>query len=297
MSSKVSVSYFGKPRSVTRAELQATEVVECPLCDLAPDPFAVDYQGFQLCRCRQCGLEFVSPRLAFEELAEKIYTDLYFSSRGSTAQLNDSHKHQFSLQLESYSRQLGGTGKILDIGCGDGSFLKYARELGWEIFGVDIALSPDAHALHCPLWEGRLQEIDFGLTQFDMIRFNHVLEHTQDPPAELSRARELLGPGGIIHVSVPNMAGLSPVLKSLQSRLRLKRHRWRHYAAMHHLFFFSPETLRMVIERAGLQVLYWETPLLKKNGQHPLVERLYRRLLERPQRGSILDFYSKNVVS
>lgn len=53
----------------------------------------------------------------------------------------------------------------------------------------------------------------------------------------------------------------------------------------------------MVIERAGLQVLYWETPLLKKNGQHPLVERLYRRLLERPQRGSILDFYSKNVVS
>ncbi len=295
MSSKVSASYFGKPRSVTRAELQATEIVECPLCGLAPEPFAVDYQGFQLCRCRRCRLEFVSPRLAFEELAEKIYTDSYFSGLGSAAHLSETHKHQFSLQLDSYSRLLGGSGKILDIGCGDGSFLQYARQLGWDIFGVDIALSPDAHSLNCPLWEGRLQEINFGATRFDVIRLNHVLEHTQNPPAELSRARALLEPGGIIHISVPNMAGLSPVLKSIQSRLRLKRHRWRHYAAMHHLFFFSPETLRLVIETAGLRVLYWETPVLKKNGQHPLVERLYRRVLERPHRGSILDFYSKSA--
>ena len=62
----------------------------------------------------------------------------------------------------NFERLLGRKGRVLDIGCGNGSFLSFAEEHGWEIAGVDIKLSADARRLTCPLWEGRLQDIDFG---------------------------------------------------------------------------------------------------------------------------------------
>ena len=291
MTSEISKNYFGKSRSEVMAELKPTEKVDCPLCHISPKPFAVDYQGFQLCRCQQCGLEFANPRLSFEQLSENVYTDSYFPEREQTAQPTEDDRYQFERQLSNFKSRLGKSGKILDIGCGNGSFLAYAEKQGWEIFGADIGLSADARRLMCPLWEGRLAEIDFGDARFDVIRINHVLEHTQNPLTELKRIRELLKPKGIIYISVPNIAGISSRLKALQSRLHLKRHRWRHYAAMHHLFFFSPRTLRLIIEAAGMRVLHWETPVLSKSSQPPRMKEIYRHLLERSHNASIMDFY------
>lgn len=286
-----SKSYFGESPSVVSAELEPREKVECPVCHISPEPFAVDYQGFQLCRCPKCGLQFVSPRLSFEQMSENVYNDTYFPKREAGGELGEAENSYYSRQLSDFERLLGRKGKILDIGCGNGAFLDFAQKRGWEIFGTDIGLAPDAHLLNCPLWEGRIQEIDVGENRFDVIRLNHVLEHTQNPLEELVHIRQWLNPKGIIYISVPNIAGVSPQIKNLQSRLKLKKRRWRHYAAMHHLFFFSPETLRAVIEGAGLRVLHWETPVLKKSGQHPIVEWIYRQFLEKSHRASILDAY------
>ena len=284
-------TFFGKAKAVTSGELVPTERVLCPLCNMEPEPFAVDYQGFTLCRCSTCSLEFVTPRLSYEELAAKVYSDNYFPKRDGSQRRSAEATHYYDNQLSQFETLLGDRRKVLDIGCGNGAFLDFARERGWQISGVDIKLSPDAHTLDCPLWEGRLQDIDFGDSRFDLIRLNHVLEHTQNPVSDLEICRELLEPKGILFVSVPNIAGLSPRLKGLQSRLWLKSHRWRHYAAMHHLFFFSPETLRRVVEKAGFKVLRWETPVPKKAGQSALVEGFYRTLMERTGKASILDLY------
>jgi 2-polyprenyl-3-methyl-5-hydroxy-6-metoxy-1,4-benzoquinol methylase len=283
-------TFFGKAGAVTSGELVPTEKVLCPLCDTVPEPFATDYQGFTLCRCSSCFLEFVSPRLTYEELAQKVYADNYFPKRRSTERRSAEAEDYYGKQLSQFEARIDGR-KVLDIGCGNGSFLEFARERGWDISGVDIMLSPDARELGCRLWEGKLQEIDFGSGRFDLIRLNHVLEHTQEPVRELEICRELLNPGGLLFISVPNIAGLSPRLKSIQSRLGLKSHRWRHYAAMHHLFFFSPETLRKVVEKAGFKVLDWNTPVPKKSGQNALVEGFYRSLMERTGTASILDLY------
>jgi hypothetical protein len=105
----------------------------------------------------------------------------------------------------------------------------------------------------------------------------------------------MLARGGILFISVPNIAGLSPRLKSLQSKLHLKSNRWRHYAAMHHLFFFSPATLKAAVEKAGMKVLEWETPVPKKSGQSPVLEGLYRLMLESTNAASILDCYCSSA--
>ena len=87
-----------------------------------------------------------------------------------------------------------------------------------------------ARATGTRVWEGELPTIDFGDARVDVVRFNHVLEHTRDPLLELRRARQLVAPGGILLVGVPNLAGLSTLLKSWQSRLRLKGKPWKHYS-------------------------------------------------------------------
>jgi 2-polyprenyl-3-methyl-5-hydroxy-6-metoxy-1,4-benzoquinol methylase len=262
------------------------------MCGIEPVPFAVDFQGFTVCRCRGCGLEFVSPRLTFEELSAKVYSDNYLPKRGDANWRSAEAKHTFTQQLTNFERLVGGPKSLLDIGCGNGAFLDLAREHGWKIAGVDIILSDDARQLDCPLWEGRLQNIDFKDSTFDVVRLNHVLEHTQDPLKELQICRGLLRPGGVLFISVPNIAGLSPRLKSLQSRLHLKSHRWRHYAAMHHLFFFSPDTLQALVERAGFRILEWSTPVPKKSGQNVVAEAFYRTVLGRTNTASILDVYA-----
>jgi 2-polyprenyl-3-methyl-5-hydroxy-6-metoxy-1,4-benzoquinol methylase len=292
MATRAQTSLFGSDRSVIEAEIKNMEEVLCPLCDIAPKPFAVDYQGFQLCRCPRCDLQFLSPRPTFEQLSEKVYNETYHAETETSERLSDATRYQFERQFSTIEQLLGHKGRILDVGCGNGTFLKLGQARGWEAFGCDIVLSPYVRELKSfPLWEGRLLEIDFGNSRFDAIRFNHVLEHTQNPLAELERSRALLDPGGIVYISVPNIAGVSTHLKNLQSRLHLKKRRWRHYAALHHLWFFTPKTLRRLIEKAGLRVLSWETPVYKKEGQSVLVESGLRQVLERSRSSSILDFY------
>ena len=291
MSSVRPKTFFGKAQAVTRGDLTPTEEVLCPLCGTEPRPFAVDFQGFTLCRCGGCELEFVSPRLSFEELSAKVYSDNYLPKRNDANWRTAEATHTFSQQLANIERLAGWPKRILDIGCGNGAFLDLAREAGWTIAGVDIKLSDDARELDCPMWEGRIEEIDFGGNTFDVVRLNHVLEHTQNPLKELQICHSLLKPGGVLFISVPNIAGLSPRLKSMQSRLHLKSHRWRHYAAMHHLFFFSPRTLRAVAERAGFCVIEWETPVPRKGRQGALTEAIYRLMMERTGTASILDIY------
>lgn len=286
MATQDSTTYFGKEAAVSSGELKPTEQVKCPMCERDPVEFAVDYQGFHLCRCPGCGLQFQSPRLTFSELSEKIYTEDYCPGHEESA--SDT---AFARQLSNFKRLIGRTGSVLDVGCGNGSFLEFAKSHGWETFGADIRLSPETASLTCPLWEGRLTDIDFGESKFDVIRFNHVIEHLQNPLIELERCRSLLRPGGVVFVGVPNLAGISPRIKNLQSRLGLKRKRWRHYAATHHLYFFTPATLRMMIERAGFSVVHWETPVDKNYGSFG--GDLYRKIVERSRTGSIIDFYIK----
>ena len=225
MSEEKAENYFGQDAVVARGELTPSETVLCPLCNQPPVEFAVDYQGFHLCRCPKCGLQFQNPRLSFDELADKIYTEDYCPGHEESSSTT-----AFARQIKNFEELTGRKGSVLDVGCGNGSFLQFAKQNGWETFGADIRLSPETSRLTCPLWEGRLPEIDFGGTTFDVIRFNHVLEHLQNPLIELARCRDLLNPGGLVFVGVPNLAGVSPRIKNLQSKLGLKKNQWRHYA-------------------------------------------------------------------
>jgi 2-polyprenyl-3-methyl-5-hydroxy-6-metoxy-1,4-benzoquinol methylase len=214
--------------------------------------------------------------------------------RPDEATVDARHERHYARQIARLERCLdAGRRHLLDVGCGAGAFLRFVNDRGWEAEGTDMVVTEWARASGAKLWAGELPAIDFGNTHYDVVRFNHVLEHTRDPLLELRRAHELVAPGGIVLIGVPNVAGLSPRLKSWQSRLGLKSKRWRHYAALHHLWFFTPTTLRRLAEAAGFDVVRVETPTMDRPDRSAVLTGAYRGLLETCRAGSLLDLYTR----
>ena len=289
----MSDSLFGRPRAEVEAALPDREPVACPLCGREPRSFGIDFQGLHLARCDACGLEFQHPRPVFRQLAAAVYNSSYHPD-GHEA-VGPCRERTFARQMERLERYVERRpAALLDVGCGAGAFLGYARTRGWTVGGTDINVTGDARRHGgIRLWEGQLPDIDFGGARFDAVRLNHVLEHTQDPLRELRQARRIVADDGVLLVGVPNVAGLSIRLKSWQSRLGLKRRCWKHYGALHHLWFFTPATLAALVEAAGFRVAHWETPAEDRSGRSGWAKALVRGPLEAARIGGILDLYAR----
>ena len=170
------------------------------------------FRGLQLARCATCGLQFQSPRPVFDDLVQAVYGPAYHPPGEHV--IDAVRRYQFERQMRWLDEVAAAGRRLLDVGCGSGAFLRFAQARGWEAEGTDVVVTPAAAATGARLWAGQLPSIAFGRRRYHAVRFNHVLEHTQDPLAELRAARAVLEPGGVLHVGVPNLAGFTITLKS-----------------------------------------------------------------------------------
>ncbi len=141
-----------------------------------------------------------------------------------------------------------GGGTLLDVGCGDGSFLALAEQCGWRVQGLE----PDPKAAAAAAQRG-LQIVQGGLEclrghsdVFDVITLSHVIEHVHDPLQTLQACHRLLKPGGRLWLETPNV-------NSMGHRLFGKN--WRGLEAPRHLVLFSQQALVHALEQAGFCAL------------------------------------------
>ena len=147
-------------------------------------------------------------------------------------------------------RWLNGShkGKLLDLGCGKGSFLATMRDLGWDILGVEIdaqAASVAQDHFGVPVVKSPLEKAKFPADSFDAVTITHVLEHVHDPIGLLKECLRVLKPGGRLVVVTPNAESLGH---------RIFKRSWRGLEPPRHLCLFSMQTLRICTERVGAQV-------------------------------------------
>lgn len=97
--------------------------------------------------------------------------------------------------------------RILDVGCGDGQFLRYLAQGGYELLiGVEHDYARRANAQSRGITV--LPSIsELGNARYDLIVMWHVLEHVRRPMEMLSGLAEHLATGGVLLVSIPNHAG------------------------------------------------------------------------------------------
>src|SRR5207245_4865170 len=95
---------------------------------------------------------------------------------------------------------------VLDIGCGDGYFLRIMRDLGWTVQGLepDPKAAAFARAYGLDIIQSPIEHASLPSNAFDVITTSHVIEHVLEPVTFLSVARRALRPDGLLYVFTPN---------------------------------------------------------------------------------------------
>ena len=136
---------------------------------------------------------------------------------------------------------------LLDLGCGNGTFLVQAETAGWRAEGIDPdpASVAEARGRGLTAHLGTLDDHPLIPESFDAVTLSHVIEHLVDPVATLAECRRLLRPGGLLWIATPNLA--SPGYRQYGRD-------WLGVDAPRHLVLFTPESLRRTFEQAGFDL-------------------------------------------
>lgn len=140
--------------------------------------------------------------------------------------------------------EIGRDARILDVGCGGGALLERLAYVGFtRLSGADPFIAADgATARGIRLMKRYLNEVD---GEFDLIMFNHSLEHIPDPVETLKMACERLAPGGICLARVPTTSS---------EAWDIYRSDWVQADAPRHMVIPSREGMSLAAEKAGLRV-------------------------------------------
>lgn len=223
----------------------------CDLCGSAersslPGSDRIDGPLFE---CSQCGLRYVGgwtrgPAWAAPSEAETVRIVRETIERFPNLERSEEERlnvlnARWRLNL---IRRYRGSGRLLEVGCGRGDFLKAAREW-FEVSGVepDPALAAVA-SREGPVFTGLIEESP--RTEFDLAVSFHVIEHVESPTRFLRSVADRLKPGGLLVLETPDI-GAWPY--------RLMRSRWRQFIPGHY-YFFDHTTLPRLLAKCGFNL-------------------------------------------
>ena len=260
------------------------ELVNCPGCGSdrwsaarsGRDWILDSKQLIHIVRCDKCGLHFTNPRPDADHLGNYYPTEYnpYKKQRGEIQRKSKASTALRTWVLASAygspqskpkgwrraaarvvmffqpMRQFGagveyeGEGRLLDFGCGNGTFLRRMKAIGWNCTGIDFsqqavdAVKGDG----IPALRGTLPHPELAANQFDVVTMRQALEHVPNPKEILLAARDILKPGGKLLINVPNFDSWEiEYFGDAALTMELPRH----------LVHFTPLTLRRMLEACG----------------------------------------------
>jgi SAM-dependent methyltransferase len=171
-------------------------------------------------------------------------------------------------------------GRLLEIGCGEGYFLRAARAAGYAVAGVDA--NPEragqvSQSLGVEVRSGLFEELQFTHT-YDVVYHCDLLSHFPDPVAALKKMSSMLNPGGILAFEVGTLGGVHPLWYRWIGLLGYPQHRW----------LYSERSLQMLLDQAGLRLVrlrhFGCAPSVLYCRSMVLLARLARSVLRPPAR-------------
>lgn len=231
----------------------------CPICEEKKSRLLQAAGVYSIIRCNNCGLSYIDP---FPEKAKhvKFHNSQYFQNYYGTSigdfYINKGRAFQEEMQIKnsrlSYVSRFCKTGKILDVGTGQGLFSVAAKQRGWDTYATDISsyvcefLSKNKDI---KMFNGYLEEADFPENYFDVVTIWHVLEHTYDPFVTLSKIKKLLKVGGHLFIAIPNTLIIETYLRKF-----FNKPHFREDADEWHFYSFNPKSLKILLDRLNFQV-------------------------------------------
>ncbi|WP_282112376.1 class I SAM-dependent methyltransferase [Maribacter stanieri] len=199
-------------------------------------------------------------------IIEKVYQQVKKITLNKKVKLID----QYSLDEKS----------LLDIGCGTGEFLAYAKNKNWNTVGVEVNQNARNKASNKKLIIYKSLE-DLPSKQFNIISLWHVLEHLPNLNEKISLIKTKLNDNGTLIIAVPNY-------KSYDAKHY--KEFWAAYDTPRHLWHFSQDAIKILFEKHNFKVtktlpMYFDSfyvSLLSekyKNGKSNYLKAFYRGLI------------------
>ncbi len=224
----------------------------CPACKKDQAKHRGNKNGFEIFTCLSCG---------------SLFTDRV--PDGSEAENYDEYYGDSNLSVPAFIQGrleeiIGGFGqfrrnnRILDIGFGAGTMLDVAKDLGWEVHGLEVSLPAveQARRRGYEVFHGGLKESEYPDDSFDVITASEILEHLPDPEADLREIARILRPGGLFWGTTPSAKGISFRLTGLD---------WSIISPPEHIQLFSVQAVHRMFKNAGFSNI-----VVKTHGFNPM---------------------------
>jgi len=204
---------------------------------------------FHLMECSSCGLVSVYPIPSGQKLNEYYKKEYYtLPEKGIVGYLEETlNKAVFKTHLKHIKRY-AKIGKLLDLGSGNGYFLKFAKENNWQTLGVEM--SPDASKYateqKLEILNDSIENVNLPKNEFEVVTMFNVLEHMTNLNSILRKVRDSLKPNGLLVIEVPN-------LDSLQRKVF--KNSWCHLDVPRHIFHFRKRSFLKLIRKYEFRVV------------------------------------------
>ena len=234
--------------------------VGCPACEATEHEVRWRKYGLGYLQCRACGTVYVSPR-PDPDLLDEYYRSSsnyeYWNTVVFPASEDARRERIFAPRAEravELARRHGaGTGTLVDVGAGYGTFCEEVRALG--AFERVVALEPEPHLAQTCRTKG-LEVIEAPVERaaldagVDVVTSFEVIEHLFSPREFVERCADVLRPGGLLMLTCPNVRGFDVELLGEASAT----------VDAEHLNYFHPGSLGALLERSGFTVVEAQTP-------------------------------------
>lgn len=231
------------------------KVTACPGCGSSLNKVVMTKCGIDIVQCGECSLGYAAQ---FPIDSRDVYCHADYLPKAQ-----DSYLKNIKYRMERFAGEridilVKWLGKepvdctLLDIGCGTGWFLEFAKEKGFTVAGQELGRDVarfTSERLGIKVWSCPVAELDKH-SGFDAITLFDVLEHTPNPVEVLNTVKGLLKPGGIASIFVPNLQSVGFSLLQQESAL---------VAPAEHLFYFTRESMEKMAAKVDLAVLDIET--------------------------------------
>jgi 2-polyprenyl-3-methyl-5-hydroxy-6-metoxy-1,4-benzoquinol methylase len=198
---------------------------------------------FDLWQCLHCGAIFTHTQIDDSALND-IYNHYYDGAGFEMPTVVAQSLERVVLSFERFRV----TGRILDIGYGEGGLLQIAEKFNWQCFGTEISPGALAYGKESGWIVADQAEDDprFMPQGFDVVTMIELLEHVPNPQQVLQSAARWLRPGGLLYLTTPNAESLNQRLLGLK---------WSVIAPPEHIALWTPKGMRHALAKAGFQDL------------------------------------------
>jgi 2-polyprenyl-3-methyl-5-hydroxy-6-metoxy-1,4-benzoquinol methylase len=204
----------------------------------------------QIVKCSDCELLFAYPRdhsnmerYDVDQSKEAPLTADSYQVRHTADKLPDYRLIDGALQT-----LLPNKGRLVEVGSYSGCVSDYFRSAGWDVVGIE----PDGRAVayakstyDVEVLRGTVLSVDLPDASADAVVMLHVIEHVDDPMANIARIRALLKPGGILAMETPTYDSLA---------YKVLGRRERSMSCDGHIFFYTVKSATALLKANGFEI-------------------------------------------